>query len=473
MIKLVRQIIMFILIISLFSNTLIMAAPTDDKDDEVVRTIDTINELRKVYNLPLLSFNDALNNTARIHNRYMDFNNTYSSIEETGNLYYRGRYPWDRASYNGYTKSYVFEALIKDSTTFENGLELLLQNPYARYNILDPLYSELGMSSYDEFTTYLFGGSERDDYVEVAYPYDNQYEVETTFDNRYIIDPYSKVEENSGNVGVPISYNVYSSEGKVKSFSNISVSLYDTKSNRYLDVKYFSSNSDRNLINSIMILPLESYNFNTTYDISIKANVTFDKEIKLDDGSRSSTSFINYEGSFTTKLSTVDLTQYSYVTRAQFVEDLMKLNDRLIRSYVIKDSLETIFPDVNVNSANYKYIYTAHSNKIINGYEDKLFRPNANITREQAYTVVIRNYEDIYGGIDLDIDDIELSYSDTESINKYAKESIYKAKKIGLLTDSEYKFEPTVYISIREFNDIILKYEKIAEDKEVSGDLVE
>jgi len=165
---------------------------------------------------------------------------------------------------------------------------------------------------------------------------------------------------------------------------------------------------------------------------------------------------INYTSTFTTASSSFTINQQAYVTRSQFVEELMKTS-----SIPKKESLEIIFSDVNVNSPNYKYIYTAYINDIILGYENNMYRPNANISREQVYTIIIRTYEKEYGTINLSSSERSIRFTDKDKISNYALESIYKAKKIGLITDNAYQFNPSSYITTLEFNNIMEQYKKI------------
>lgn len=459
MMKNILKAIMLIFIISLMSSTFVnevTAYDVGNQDDEIVRTIEKLNELRVVYDLPVLSYSEELNKTAAVHNKYMDFNKSYTSIEESGKLYYRGRYPWDRASYAGYDNTYVFESSVKNINTYTSGIGFLLANPYSRYALLDPLYADLGMNSYDEYNTFLFGGSNRERNYKVVYPYPDQNNVDVNFTNKYIINPYKNISNVPENVGIPITYSIYTSEARVLAFNNLEVSLLNTRTNEYVDIKVINSIEDRNLTNSIMVLPLEAYDYGTTYEISISTNIRLSNAIQFD--SSSYMVYVDYAETFTTKQSTDSLPVYSYITRADFVQNLMKISN-----YIIRDSLEIIFPDVNINSDNYKYIYTAYINKIILGYGDGLYRPEANITREQVYTILIRNYENEKNNGVIKIEDSEkvLEFSDKNLISNYAFDSLYKAKKIGLLVDNQYKFDPGVYITTSEFENIMKRYNLI------------
>jgi len=461
--KIIRM-ITFLLTITLSvsfstSTTIYGSSIASDEDDEVYRTMQELNELRQVYGLPSLNYSDELIKAASTHNKYMNFNDSYSSIEDSDKLYYRGRYPWDRASYAGYKNDYVFEALLQKVKTYSAGINYFLENPYSRYALLDPLYTDLGINTYNDYSTYLFGGSIREENYEVTYPYNGQKDVDVSYVNKYVIDPYVNISTAPQVVGVPITYSIYSSEARVLEFENLRVSMVNTRTNESVDIKVVTSLEDRNLTNSIMILPLEPYDYGTTYEVKINTKVTFSNSIKLN-----RTGYVHYVTennggtiTFKTKETGSTAVGFSYVTRAEFVEKLMKVSD-----YRVRSSLEIIFPDVNINDPSYKYIYTAYVNKIIEGYGDGLYRPNANISRQQAYTILIRNYENHHGIINVN-EDTELTFSDIDDISSWALPSLYKAKEIGLLIDHQYDFSPGVYITTSEFERMMEKYNEIME----------
>jgi len=426
-----------------------------DSDEEAVRTIETMNELRNYYGITELSYSDDLNETALTHNRYMKFNRTYSSIEELGKLYYRGRYPWNRASYNDYNKSYVFELLQREISNYDEGINLLMQNPYSRYSILDPLYEDIGMNSYGDFTTYLFGGNKREKSYELVYPYSGQENVGTVFTNSYLLNPYS-FDTDEKKVGIPITYSIYSSEGKVNAYRNLDVSLVNTETGKEVSISVITSVEDNNLTNTIMILPMEAYDPDTVYNVKINCEVVFNNAVSFDKKNSWYRKSVDYSGKFRTIKKDQSDNTYSYVTRSMFVEDLIKTE-----LFVIQDSLEIIFSDVNINSPVYKYIYTAYINDIVKGYGDGLYRPLANINREMAYTILIRSYEAKFGTIQLESIDKKLKFTDSAAISSWAKEAVYKAKKIGLLTDTQELFNPNEYIAVSEFKNIMRQFKRI------------
>lgn len=449
--KYLKNMIIVILAVGLILGQSFVVSAVPTEDDEIVRTIDKINEIRQIYGLPDLNYNVSLNNTAKLHNSYMVFNQSYSSIEESGDLYYRGRYPWDRASYNGYKNAYVFELLSQNILNYSNGLNKLLENPYARYAIFDPLYVDLGMDTYKNYTTYLLGGSNRDYASVVVYPYNQQQQVSTYFDNVYVLDPFDSIEISEDKVGLPITLSVYSGIGEIKSFEEIEIEVIDTRTNKSLDYEVVTSLEDRNLTNSMMILPLEAYNYGTTYEISIEGTLYLDHLVTLKNGTATNRININHFSSFTTKDSNYSNNAVKYTTRSEFVEGLIKAT-----SLKQVESLEPIFPDVSVTSSSYKYIYTAYKNKIVEGYDDGFYRPNVNINREQAYTIIMRTYEQEHGSIDNLY--IELDFLDKDTISEYARNPIRKAIQVGILSNNVYKFNPKTYITQIEFEQMIKAY---------------
>ncbi len=433
-------------------------AQGNSQDDEVVRTINQMNQLRDIYGLPHFDYNDNLNKTAQTHNRYMDINQTFSSIEEMDKTYFRGRYPWDRASYNNYANTYVFELIGKEISNYYSGLQMMLLNPYARYAILDPLYEDLGMDTFNGYTTYLFGGRKRSIISEVVYPYNKQTGIGPFYTSQYVVDPFQGVHTQSDNYGVPITYTYYMPSGTIESFSNIKVTLRNLQTNEIVPTQIVTSVEDVNLTNTLMILPLEEYNLGTTYRCSIQGNAYFDKAIMIQPNVMSNTRRINVETVFTTASSVNKGQQDAYLKRGTFVEALVKATQLPLR-----ESLKSPFIDVSVNAAAFKYIYTGYMNGLVLGYGNGQFRPNVNINREQVYTILIRTYEKQIAKIPLSNQDRQLDFSDVNKINSYAIDAIYKAKKLGILADNSYAFNPSTYITNTEFSQILERYNQVIE----------
>ncbi len=96
---------------------------------------------------------------------------------------------------------------------------------------------------------------------------------------------------------------------------------------------------------------------------------------------------------------------------------------------------------------------------VINGVGDGLFAPKEYLTREQAATILCRVYELLDSNIVSDTD----IFADEEQISDWAKESVYKMKKSGIMNGTgDNKFSPketytteqSVVTILRLFNDL-------------------
>ena len=89
------------------------------------------------------------------------------------------------------------------------------------------------------------------------------------------------------------------------------------------------------------------------------------------------------------------------------------------------------FTDVKSSIFYANPIKWASSKGIVNGYNNKVFGPNDNITREQL-VVMLRNYANYKGKNTKNLTSIG-SFKDNEKVSKYAKESVQWAVKNGII----------------------------------------
>lgn len=160
---LMRKISLFCVILLLLVNTSLYANPTEDtliQSDEVLRTVVSINNDRQALNLDPLFIKDELKEMSLTHSKYMYHNDSVSSIEESDLLYYRGRYPWDRADYAMYDKNFVYEYVGIDYVNYLEGYSEMISNPVTRYAALNPMYTDIGMGVYENCFTFDFGGNQ-------------------------------------------------------------------------------------------------------------------------------------------------------------------------------------------------------------------------------------------------------------------------------------------------------------------------
>lgn len=417
-------------------------------DDETERTIEYINLIRQAMNLPLVQTDTKLKSAATTHNKYMYYNNAFSSIEESGNLYFRGRYPWDRTSYYLYTKPNIYELISNTNKTYTEGINAFLNNPYSRVALLDPVYTDVGMNVFEGYYTYDLGGDKRLQDYQIVYPYNQQTMVPINWTNQYSISPYDPFKLSPEGCGIPITYTYYSDNLKVKQFKNIEVTLIHKLVNKEIKCEILTPDSDRYLKSSIIILPTEKYTYSTTYELKINMDIEF---------SNGTTQKVDYTGTFMTQASdTVTINSQTFLNRSKFTEEIVKS-----LGYDLVEPFEVKFHDIDIKSVNAKYIYTAYLHGIISGFTDEKlgleFRPDLNISREQAYAMLIRAYESKFGKIFVDK---TLSISDYKDISKWAVDEgvIEDANQLGILVVTDNKLKPKEYLTINEFDQIMKKY---------------
>lgn len=110
------------------------------------------------------------------------------------------------------------------------------------------------------------------------------------------------------------------------------------------------------------------------------------------------------------------------VTRAEFVKMIIGLYG------ISTDGAECNFKDVN-KDWSYPFIAAAFQSGVVVGVNDDEFKPNANITREEAAVIVYKVLIHI-GNKDFAM---ASSFSDDGSISPWAAEAIYALKGIGVI----------------------------------------
>ncbi|WP_270642013.1 IdeS/Mac family cysteine endopeptidase [Paraclostridium sordellii] len=151
----------------------------------------------------------------------------------------------------------------------------------------------------------------------------------------------------------------------------------------------------------------------------------------------------------------------SSITRAEFV--------KLVNKYFGFNNKEDIkFSDINTNDWYYKDICIASKAGYINGYEDKTFKPNKTITREEVSKILIsiRNKQDnVYDKLN--------KYPDKNKVSNWAKPYVEGAIEQGYLKGNDLGLlNPTNNITRAESVTILSRVvkEKPAIKKEVKNE---
>lgn len=403
--------------------------------------LEYVNTIR--YNLGIgpLENNQKLEQSATFHSKYMAINDSFSPIEENGNKYYRGRYSWDRASYFYYGEPYIMEFIHDNLESIYKGTVDFINNPYSRVTFLDPLYQHIGIGSHKEMYTYDLGGESRNidgEKILAIYPYDGMEDIAISWKNNYKINPYRELEDNYEPAGLPITVTYYSNNHKIKTMKVSNMSLTNTRTKKQVQAKVILPQDDKYLTNTLIILPLEPYDYETTYELDMEVAYTF----------RSSNKVIDQDDQI--ELTFVTEKRDMPLTRGDFVEQLVKDLD-----YEIQTSKKT-YKDIDKQSEEAPYIYTAYERNLVKGYSDNTFRPELRVTREQVYVVLMRALEMRMGS-----DKIKPSTKyQASKASSWAQDYIKKAYTVGLL-----KIDETInyngYMMQHEYEKLISDFLKI------------
>ncbi len=250
-------------------------------------------------------------------------------------------------------------------------------------------------------------------------------------------------------VGLPITYTHYGKD--IESIESRSFSILNTLTEETVPRKVIEPSTKYQLKNSVTIIPLSSYNYGTTYEVTMSFRLNFE------DGTSKS---INETVSFSTSGFMAKLVESKYVTRAYLTEKVMT-NSRF--GFTLVDPLELAFKDVDIQSNNSIYIHTASELGIINGIGNDLFGPNLNIQKEQAYKIFIEAYERAIED-NVEVADVILPYVDYVDVSDWAKNYVRKAKKLDILLIEDNLINPKDYVTEDEFNSMMERLNSVLEE---------
>jgi uncharacterized protein YkwD len=405
-----------------------------------------VNNLRNSLNMPTVTLDDSLNAAAKAHTRYMISNQRVTHDELPGNKDYTGVSPMVRARAFGYNGLTVEENAASGFTKIDDILNSSLDAPYQRLNWINPYVDHIGYYGQDRYFTVLFGAKMQGEAKVVTYPYNNQKGVPITWKNTGSPNPLEGINDNS--IGYPITVS-YLNEKEINSLNIISTSLKDSSGTTVYTYNKEPKN-DKNLNNSIIIIPKNPLKDNTKY------NLQFKFEVILKDGKKET---IDRTLSFTT----VNNRVYAYkdienhwaveiidqlaqrrisitsgtnfypdrdITRGEFAKLISDMLD--LTKYAVRET----FNDVTTNTSFAKEIEAVARHGYIKGYEDGSFRANNNISRQEMAVIIKRVYDKKVSS-KYDIKDYTLSYTDKDAIQSWSEESIKLCSKTGIIKGRE------------------------------------
>ena len=117
---------------------------------------------------------------------------------------------------------------------------------------------------------------------------------------------------------------------------------------------------------------------------------------------------------------------------------------------------KAIFADLNPKDPDYLYIESAVENGIISGVNPTTFAPNQPIKRAQAVAILVRAL-----GLEgrAPSPGFKTSYVDDKKIPAYAKDSVYVATELGLISgDEKNRFNPNQPLTRAQASAIISRF---------------
>jgi hypothetical protein len=152
-------------------------------------------------------------------------------------------------------------------------------------------------------------------------------------------------------------------------------------------------------------------------------------------------------------------------SRAEFVKGIMRACN--IRTSVTEEKKpkkrrkntppeQSPFWDVATSDANYLYIKDAFEKKIISGVYPNLFEPNKPLTKAQAITILIRalGFENKAPS-----PGFYTSFADDRKIPNWAKDNIYVAREIRLVSGDNYnRIHPDKYVTKAEAAAMLIRF---------------
>lgn len=441
--QVLKKFLLTLVLILMFSTSAI-AADGDIVYDEAERTIESLNDTRKSLGLSPFVMNDLLKEMAINHSKYMNENKSFSTVEVQDKINYKGRFPWDRANYVGYKGNYVYEFIVRDIKNFNSGIAQVVNDPIKRTILFNPLYEDIGMGMENGYASFVIGGDSSSDGQFVTYPYNGQEGVKTSNNSKKYASYFGdKKIDFDDYVGLPISVSYYGD--KIKSVKNLSADIHEKKSGKKVKSVVLKPGENNYLENTLLLIPLKRYERGREY----QAKIEFDIVLK-DGSSKKYKKVIN----FTTEYYKSVKIEQKYITRGKFTQMLVKNEN-----YTLIEPLEFRFSDVKLNDPLSRYIYTATSKNLIEGFPSGKFEPDLNITKEQAYTILVKAFEGSKGSIKISKNyAIKDKYSDALGVSEWAKPFVEKADKIGIIISDGNKLKSRSYLTESEYKRMLKKY---------------
>lgn len=150
------------------------------------------------------------------------------------------------------------------------------------------------------------------------------------------------------------------------------------------------------------------------------------------------------------------------ITRLEFIKALMNAceirPEPIAKKKVNKKGPkeESLFKDMNIDDPDYRYVKSAYEKGIVTGFNNKNFGPNEVLTKSEIVTLLVRalGFEN-----KAPTPGFYTTFADDRQIPFWAKDGVYVAKEIGILTgDENNRFNPQKLVTRAEASAMLVRF---------------
>lgn len=429
-----------IILMSIITISTAMAASIDSN-------ILSINDVREHYdsknermNLKALQINESLMKAAENHSNYLELyeQNTMDKIyiQDKDKPEFAGVYPWDRVAYYNYniTKNpYTNELIYYSKDDIKVIFNKMIDDPYYRVELFNPHYQDIGYAKNGDKLVIELGGRRSTFTREMVYPFEYQQLV-----------PYQWENSEGDITGYPITFTAYTGTD-IENIVPLHIRIIESSGKGgQLPYTVITPENDKNISNSLVIIPLAPLKPNTEYQVELTANIIY--SIKA-----SAEKTVNWTFKTGGRTSTVNyINKRDKIRREEFAELIIQTAKIPL---LVSDH---VYDDVPKTSLYYKEIMTLRELGIMNGYSDNIFGYEDYLTREQASVMIMRLYNYLSNG-DYTNERVSASkFIDREQVSLWARKTIDTANYLGIIKGyQDGYFRPKTLLNFREAEDII------------------
>ena len=318
-----------------------------------------INQYRNILGLTPLQHKQELSLSAQAHSNYMDRNHVAGHGETTAYPGFTGATPLLRAELFGFAG--VVGEGIDYGAPGPLAVDRLMDAPYHRLSIVNPLFTYAGAGFSGEFTVINFGGPHGSGSNDVVvYPYPNQQDAKIAWYNAETPNPLAHFGKGRGIFGYPVSLSLH--DPYSREFRTLSAALYDSQGH---DVPYYivDSTLEREQKNHLFLIPASPLSLSSTYRVTVRGEVlSEDGQVRLLDKSWSfrTSSVIGIDKLELIQLGGVDQIRVTTISGepADLHSTISKAGD-IIRQYAAGEGVYTAWGDPQLAEGEYRLTITS------------------------------------------------------------------------------------------------------------------